>query len=210
MADGVLEPLIVGKWDGVHVWLQWSHVAPDAGYELEVAYLPPAAEWLPWIRVAGPDPFLECWLKIPTHKQGWRARARVRSAGSEDWEPARSAEFTRSVCRFEFESDRKVTFQAGDLFHFQVDGESCAYRLVTDLAIEAGEQKIEAMEAVQSSGFNQLDYPGHFSVMPEPGLKVSNVEASHGDLSWIGGADVEIATTAPDGPVTMALGTVNR
>ena len=210
-----LEPKIVGKWDGHHLWIQWNDAAPQQGYAIQARYSSDGKKWTPWIRVGGPGAWKPCWIKIPTWKEGWVAQAQVALfSKTPEWEPAEVAEFDRSAADFSISnsSNQKVTFVKGDTFHCQVDGEACAYNLLADVEISVGKTvRGVKMESVQSGGFNQLDAPGHFTIRPLFGVTIENESPSENDLMIIGGETVKMAALPkPDGPLSIALGRINH
>lgn len=210
----MLNPQIVGKWDANHVWLQWSPPA-EREYALCLRYLRPGKqEFTDWIETHTPWPLRDTvYLKIPTHAQGTRVQAQLAlwtgDRATLQWEIAQAAEFLHCEAEFEFESDRKVTFAAGDIFTAMVDADVAAYALIEGLDVFPDTPARAKMRATQASGLFQLDYPAHFVLRPRPGMLVRNLAPSVNDLQPVEGNAVTIEGRGMSGPLTIALGKVN-
>ena len=199
-----LNPLIVGEWDGVHIWLQWDG-REGRQYRVRLRYREPgAAKAAGWVALG---PILGDCAKVPAHKLGWAVEAQVAEAGGRklNWEKATTARFGRSRCRFEFASSgRKVTFTKGQTIHCVIGGEPCSYRVMADFEVAAEGRRKETLEAVRSAPGNRLRAAGQFRIAPAFDLVIRNAGPSENDLIRAGGV-ARIAYTKPDGPMTVAF-----
>lgn len=215
-----LNPLIVGRWDGNHVWIQWTPT-PEKSYALRMRYKRPGnPEWTHWIETMGPFPITEYYVRVPTHAAGTWAQAEVgvfKAAGEEiAWERAQARYFGFSEAEFEFTSAKKVTFQERDFFCCMVDSDVAAYHLLAPLDVPGGDVPVIArMRSLQKTGNNQLDYADHFSFSPRPGVQVRNISPSDsdlemGDLVMTLGDGVTIEHAPSEGESVLLLGKVNQ
>lgn len=211
-----LTPLMVPKWDGNHLWLQWGDLCP-AGYAVQIQLMrPPANQWSEWRDIQRPWPIHRSWMKIPLLRQGWQVRVQVGRFVDHKtpplWERAIVASFARPSASFHFENEiRKVTFSAGQIFTALVDGLPASFALGEDLTLEPGAQAEVTMEAMQLSPFNHLDAPGDFRCRPEQGLTIINSTATGNNIDLLGGQEGTMAVLPnPGGPVVITLGKVNR
>jgi hypothetical protein len=211
----MLNPLIVGRWDGSNVWLQWT--PPLSGLTaLRMRYRRPGeTEWMDWIDTNIPWPMRggKSFLRLPIHKQNWQAEAQMAEwkPGAMEWEPALAARFTKCTAKFEFLSERRWSFEAGTIFNAVVDGAGTGWRLLEAAEFIPGRPSpIVEMQATQSTGVHQLDYAGHLRAQPELGLWITNTEASREDCELLGGSTVTIEPAPLDGPVAFVTGGVNR
>lgn len=183
-----MNPLVCGRWDGVHLWVQWDDVVGVPGYWLEYRIGQTPDEFAPWVRVGGLEPLQRSWLSLPAHREGWFAQARVAVAdGEPQWHLASEVTFLRSRCSFEIRSERRpVEYRAGDEFACVIDGAACVYRLDEDIHLEAGGSAQVEMYAVLGSGWSQLDHPDHFRINPSLGLTIRNLSPSADDTEPTG------------------------
>jgi hypothetical protein len=216
-----LNPLTCGRWDGVHLWLQWDPSGrPDsgefAGFETDVRFASPVKAvgegpaWGPWQPVGRSSPLFQGWIRFPTWKQGWLAQARVRPVGGE-WELAAEAEFLESECDFEISSERKGLYYPPDasgvsaVFVSTVDGAVCAYRMEGELEVPAGEARKVTLRAHFQSGWSQLDRENHFDLRPSLGVRIRNLGPSRNDLR-LTGADSTRIEPGPKQALLAAFG----
>ncbi len=198
----VLAPLLCGRWDGCHLWLQWSGDAAAERYEVQVSYRRREVEaWGEWDTVVPPQGPHRDWGVIPTWKENWQVRARVRSvyAGNSpgEWETAREVCFVQGACEFEISTLRQdVRFPQGTTFHAIVDGGSACYALEEEVALEAGGVWSGVLRSYGASGWHQLDRIGHFTLSPAFGVTVRNVAPSRDEVEETG----EYFTTILPGP----------
>lgn len=219
----MLTPFIVGKWDGNHIWLQWTPTQARS-YALRLRYLKPGRpDWTGWIETHTPWPLADYFLKIATHAQGTRVQAQVapwpegklwkpddpENEGLQ-WETALARSFGYCTADFEFTAARQVTFSKDDVFAVTVDRDVAAYHLLEDLTVPADTAVPARMRAIQMSGCNQLDHPDHFVLLARPGVQVRNISASDNDLRVEEGDAVGIESALPGGPMTIAFGAVNQ
>ena len=195
-----LSPLLITKWDGCHLWLQWADVAPGTRYRARYRLREPgASKFGRWIELGLRKG--QTWIKFPTHKRGWEADAQV-AVKEHDWRTAQIGVFRRSRCSFRIQSGRKVTFNAGEMVHAMVEGEPASYKFLADVEVPAGESKVVELEAVRATGFNQIDKPGDFRTRPKFDLLIENTEPSRNDVEPVSTPGV-IDAAEPDGPMTV-------
>ena len=74
----LLNPLMVGEWDGCNLWVQWTP-APDATqatrYIVRVRMRTPGTEWRPWLVLGNPT--AKCFRRVQTQRQGWEIQCDV-------------------------------------------------------------------------------------------------------------------------------------
>lgn len=185
----MLSPIFCSRWNGDHVWLQWTPVAAscavEMGYAIEMRFRS-GIEWEPWLPISNPRGPKADWAVIPTLREGQLVQCRVRSDDSE-WEMARAVDFKDSKALFEISniSESEAMVLADTIFHGLVDDAACAYVLVNDLRIPAGQNVRVHLHAVEQSGYAQLDHPGHFK-LPGQRLVVQNVEPSEDQFDELG------------------------
>jgi len=183
-------PLICGKWDGVNLWVQWDALAEGAevGWFLEVALSLHLTDPITWEAKGGTAPLRQTWMVLPTFREGWWARARVRVAreGAE-WVSAQEVTFARSRCLFEIASERRtVHYVPGTQFAAVVDGASCVYELGEEIEVRPGEAYEGEMQVAVGSGYCQLDHENHFLMRPSLGLTIRNLAPSVDDVEPTG------------------------
>lgn len=209
MNTGYLSPKICGEWDGCHIWLQWETSADAASYELEIAYSKDGSEWSDWENVVPPQGNNSSWGIVPTWKEGWRARARVRAVQTDGsvtgWEPAVEIQFAKGLCEFEILSSRDlVHFQKGTTFHAVVDGGAACYVLEEEVSVPAGGRWQGKMVHNGASGWHQLDFPGHFELRPALGVAIRNVSPSS-DETMPTGRNETLISAAPPAAMTLSV-----
>lgn len=197
-----MSPYICGRWDGVNLWIQWDDKPRAGGYFLEVSVRPPSGDWDAH-RVGGDDPLKEAWMVVPVWHEGWEAMARVRTAAG-PWVQAEEVTFLRSRCPFEFWTARRpLHFQPGTEFMSIVDGAGCVYILQQEIELEPGQRAEVEMHAALSSGYCQLDHPGHFLLKPSLGVTIQNIAPSIDDVVGTG-RDFTVLQRAPqEGPIRI-------
>lgn len=211
-----LSPLICGLWDGCGVWLQWTPIEPErkTDYDVQLRLRKDLdSPWGDWMSIVPRQGRKSHWAVIPTWREGWICEARVRVSQDQYglWESASEVTFNKCTALFEFASDKyDQHFHAGDKFHCQVDAAACAYELKEEIEVKADEKVQARMEALGSSGYFQLDYPGHFEIKPSLGLRIYNVEPSQEDVTPTGRDFTEIKSKKSADMITMAVGTPNR
>lgn len=197
---------LCGLWDGVHIWLQWADVSPETGYHIRMRLRQAGHPWQEWILVTNQGPFRRDWKVIPAWKNGHEVQAEVSVDGVE-WSRAQEVTFLRSTCLFSFSSERRFQhYQAGGIFACIVDGAPCQYELMEEIEIERGGEVTAAMQAASTSGYCQLDYPGHFRINPSLGLVIQNVEPSVDDLRPTGRDFSVIESLVRNEPVRVTFG----
>ena len=217
---------VVGRWDGCHAWVQWDGLPGD---RLQVRVAPPGGALGPWteVRRGGPRPAPAPsaapaprypkrlaptprraervgWAVVPLWIEGGTVQARVARAGAEDFTTAQAAEFRQARCLFRFASDSSVDLEwpAGQEFSAIVDGAPCHWRLPESLRLAAGGEQTVEMVAARLTGYGQLDYAGHFSTSPAPGVSLGNLGPSEEDLENVGG-DAVLAMAPLSGPLRV-------
>lgn len=205
----MLNPYLVGRWNGISLWLQWTPQEPNR-YDLRLRFFKPgAADWTPWTEMLRPWPIERSYHALPIHHQGWRIQAEValhpEGDGELIWERALAATFARSVAGFRMETERKVTFPKGRVFAAQVDEFVASYELGAEMMLEAGETRDFTMNAAQLTGGCQLDRPEHFDTRPMPGIRLWNLAPSENDLMPLGGDEVVMEPASPGGPGVIAF-----
>lgn len=199
----MLTPLLCGRFDGTHLWVQWSPVPMASGYMLEVRWRRPGAEWGPWRRTGG-NKMARTWLVVPMWKLGAEVQARVSLADAEEWELAREVDFRKARARFEISSERRVMMiAAGTTLAAQVDGHACGYVVPRDVEAGPGAPVEVECEASMSTGFCQLDRPEHFDIRPMLGVRIRNLEPSRNDVAETGRDFTELLPREPDGPILL-------
>lgn len=211
----MLHPLLVTRWDGAHVWLQWTP-PPSGKTALRLRYRRPGApDWTPWIDTNIPWPITATYLRLPIHKQNWAVEAEMaewHADGAMTWEPAAPAKFLHCMAPFEFRSEKRWSFPAESIFLGVVDGDGTGWKLLAPVEIIPGQPwPVADMEAVQATGIHQLDWPGHLTAQPELGLFIRNTEPSRNDCEILPPGTVAVIEPAnPDGPMVFVAGAVNR
>lgn len=199
-----------GLWDATNLWLQWDDVAPEAGYQLQVRFRRPPAEngggeWQPWSPIERNRPYRKPWIVIPTWKNGSQCQAQVGPAGGA-LVSAREVTFLRSRCQFSIETTRRtVRYPAGAEFHSIVDGAACHYALGEEVDLVPGQRVDVEMTAAITSGYCQLDYPGHFRTTPTLGLVIENTAASVDDLQETGRDFTVLAALPRQEPLKLVI-----
>jgi len=197
-----LSPLLITKWDGCHLWLQWDDVAPGSQYRARYRLRGPGeAKFGRWIELGLRTG--QTWIKFPTHKRGWEADAQV-SATGQDWKTAQIGIFRKSRCLFRIQTGRKAAFKAGEMVHSMVEGEPASYRFLSDVEVPARKSKVVELESVRATGFNQIDTPGDFRTRPKFDLLIENTDPSRNDVEIVSERGV-IDVAAPDGPMTVVF-----
>lgn len=201
-----LEPLIVGRWNGHSLWLQWAPAdeAPD-GYRVEIAMLEPVVREQKW-KLIDKGCTKRAWMVLPIWRHGAFVQARVRVNGVDgDPEMAREAVFKRSTCVFAFQAgaNKALVVEAGGMIHCAVDGAACSYK--TDEWIEAAPNETvhATLSALVTSGWAQLDHEGHFDLRPGGGARIWNLEPSRNDVETTGRDYTSLEVLPRDGPFTV-------
>lgn len=174
-----LSPQICGLWDGCNLWAQWERVE-GATYLFEWRVRPDGG-WRPVQRKGG---LRRSWLVLPTWLEGKEIEARVAivADGEPDWQTAREVTFSKSRCRFEIRSERSpLHLPLGSRLTTVVDGAACSYVIGEEVGLQPGESVEVDAEAIDASGFQQLDAPDHFLSRPRPGVLIRNVAPSVAD-----------------------------
>jgi hypothetical protein len=163
--------------------VQWEPVA-DGRYFLDWRERTTGGEWSSW-NLYGRE-IVKPWINLALHREGSEVQARVRHMDGE-WELATEVIFTRSKCVFELATHRRsARYAAGDDFTAIVDGAPCVYVLGEDIEAELGKSVRFEMEALEPTGWSQLDCEDHFHIWPSLGVVVRNVEPSRFDLEPTG------------------------
>lgn len=203
----MLLPYIVGRWNGISLWVQWTPQTGDA-CALRLRFQKPGEQkWSPWNEMLRPWPLRRSYYALPIHHQGWRVQAEVApwQEGELTWERAMGARFARSEARFRIEAQRKVTFAKGRVFACQVDEFVASYELREDVELEPDQPMDLVMSAAQLTGGCQLDRPEHFDLRPVPGVRLWNLGPSDNDLDPLGTDQVVIEPGSLGGPETIAF-----
>lgn len=201
---------LCGLWDGANLWLQWDDVWPDAGYLIRLRLRTAGQAWGDWMAIEHHRPYPRNWIVIPCgNKQGWEAQAAVSVAlAGEEWVPCQEVTFLQSRCLFAFLSTRRpILYARGSVFHAVVDSAACHYALLEDLQLETGVPVQATMVSASTSGYAQLDYPGHFNLSGATlGLTIQNVEPSVEDVQPTGRDFTALAPLVRKEPLRLVLG----
>lgn len=210
----ILSPLLCGAFDGSNAWLQWNPL-PGARYLVRLRLRRTSHDaWDGWRIVGSANPFADAWASVQVLRQGWQCQAEVAVTGggapSEAlvWHRADEVTFARSTARFAFVNfaGRAMQLAAGTVFTAMVDRAACSYRLTADTDVPDNATTELEMEAVQCTGWHQLDAPGDFSLRLLRGLSLSNVTASTNDTVATGRDFTQITSAEPGGPGALARG----
>lgn len=199
-----LDPLIVGRWNGTALWIQFNAGEAPEGFCVEINVRPTVDGEGRWVTL-DKGRSRKNWLVVPIWKEGQWVEARVGINGCDgEPEPAREAVFRRPSCVFGFAAGPKpLRYAAGTMFHAQVDSAACGYRLAEDFEIGPGEEGRATMVSILSTGFAQLDYEGHFDLRPGHGVRIWNIGPSENDLEITGRTGTVLARLPLDGPMAM-------
>lgn len=201
-----LDPLLAGKWNGHSLWLQWTPDETAAeGYRVEIALGDAPKEAVKW-KLVDVGHTMRPWMILPVWREGLMVRARVSVAGrAEPPEDARECVFTRSSCIFEFQAapGRPLIFPAKANFHCYVDGGGCSYFTELEIHVPAGETQPVTLQALASSGWNQLDQAGDFDLQPESGAHIRNAYPSQNDVTLTGREYTIMEIKPRDGPLAV-------
>lgn len=199
-----LDPLIVGKWNGHSLWMQWTPAEAPEGYCVEIMRPSPKVGADRWVELdAGRTK--RSWLVVPMWCEGQAVHARVKANGVDgDPETAMEAEFRKCVCIFGIQAgSQPMVMDRGTMFHAQVDAAACGYALVDPVEIEPGGFARVSVVSLISSGFAQLDHEGHFDLRPGNEVRIWNLEPSTNDLA-LTGRDYTVLNRLPmDGPISL-------
>lgn len=212
-----LSPLICGLWDDCSFWCQWTPLE-GATYHFEWRWRMPGGAWSGWQgveRSGGGRP--SAWITVPTQRPGAEVEARValwsgpdpgREPGGEIFasELAQEVTFSQSRCVFRVSStQRDITLRSGDTLSCHVDGAACTYELESDVVVLSGTSQTVVANAVGRTGYNQLDYPGHFSIEPFPGVVIANAQESTHDVAKTSRFFTTIAAAKTAAPAFLAI-----
>lgn len=206
----MLNPRIVGAWDGTHVWLQWD-AEPDRPasslYEIRLAINNGGPNWGEWMEPRVTSQRAWKAVNLQQFKPGIYVVAEV--AGPDGWERARGAKFVRSVCKFSISATRRPVHwpyderNGGAIFHAVVDGAGCSYMAKEEIEVQVGETIEVELEALSSGPWAQIDNAGDFLLRPALGVTVTNVEPSRNDLELIGVDFAQLTAAKRDGPIAL-------
>lgn len=203
-----LEPLIAGKWSGHNLWIQWTPDETAAeGYKVEISVRAKPDDKVKWTLI-DTGHTMRAWMVIPIWREGAIIQARVSVAGREgEPEMAKECAFVRSSCLFNFQasSRRALDYKAKSNFHCVVDGAGCSYFTDLDIYVPAGETQPATLQALCSSGWNQLDKEGDFDLHPQPEVRIWNAEPSHNDVRPTGRDFTVLEVGQRDGPVAVVF-----
>lgn len=207
----MLNPLIIGAWDGTHVWLQWTPIESDGrpAYEVRFRYAPQDGQFGDWL----PSRMVErYWLvhNVQNLKPGFYVQAEISDGIESGWQRALGAKFLRSRCRFVVTSGRRTVHypfdkrSGGAIFHAVVDGAACAYCAQEEIEVPAGEVREYEFIALASGPWAQIDNAGDFLLRPGLGITVTNTGPSTNDLEPLGVDFAQLSVVKRDGPISIA------
>jgi hypothetical protein len=220
----MLNPFIVGAWDGTHIWLQWNPPSIEATegkpllrdgggkrqvYEVRFRFAPGSGEFGEWL----PSRMVErYWLVYNAQnlKPGCYAQAEISDGIETGWQRALGAKFVRSVCRLSISSERRTLHYPFDkkgglgvIFHAVVDGAACAYCAQEEIEVPAGKTREYDCVALASGPWAQIDNAGDFLLRPGLGVTVTNIEPSRNDLEPTGLDFTQLVAAKRDGPISV-------
>jgi hypothetical protein len=204
----MLNPRIVGAWDGTHIWLQWDALGGPSqtggvSYEARLRFSESGVDWGEWQSSIKPP---RAWFSYNAQNRtpGIYVQADVNDGLGAQWERALGAKFIRSVCRFAISSERRrLHFIEGTAFHSVVDGAACSYKLTEEIEVEPGQTLELDMVALASGPWAQIDNAGDFLLRPGLGVRVTNLEPSRNDLELTGVDFSQITAAKRDGPIAL-------
>lgn len=199
-----LSPLMVGRWDGANLWLQWESAA-EARYLVRVRIRAnDSATWGAWVIIV--KPFTRPWAVVQLVRARWQAQAQVAVLSEDvsrdmDWQPAAEVTFARSAAPFHFENATAapIDLPVGATFDAMVDLAACSYRLREPLTVPAQGDATAEMESLQTTAWMQVDAAGDFCSRQLRGLTVTNAGPSTGGLSAPTGLDFTLLEPEPPG-----------
>lgn len=206
-----LSPQICALWDGHNIWLQWTPAdawlpeAPvdDPAYAVRIALRRNESDvWEDWTNISAPSPITKCFRVIPVWREGWQVKAQVAliAPGELQWEQAQEVTFSRCTARFRFTSENSI-FRAdkGKKIGGSLDGAACVYQTTEFVEASPGHPFETTLEAVQLTGWAQLDHPGHLLVRPRVGVEITNIAPSENDTTPTGRNFSVLARAQPGG-----------
>lgn len=200
----LLEPIVIGKWNGHSMWLQWNQVEAPDGYRVEFLRPAPNAGEDRW-KLLDAGRTRKNWRVVPMWCEGQVVMVRVRVNGAfTEPEIAMEAVFRKCTCVFAVQAGpQPISYGKGTMFHAQVDSAACGYQLLEDLEIEPLQVARATVVSLISSGFAQLDHEAHFDLRPGNGVRIWNVEPSENDLEMTGRNYTVLERLPMDGPMTL-------
>ena len=200
----LLEPLIAGKWSGHTLWLQFNAVEAPDGFCVEISVRPNAEAPDRWVKLDN-GRSRKSWLVVPIWREGHLVQARVKVNGAEgDAELARECEFRKCRCKLAVQAGAgPLRYDAGTMFHAQVDGAACGFTIEQDVDLPARGMTVVPAVSLISSGFAQLDHEAHFEMQPGNGVRIWNVDPSTNDTELTGRDFTVLCRLPMDGPLAL-------
>lgn len=201
-----LKPIMTGRWDGHSLWMQWSPAGEGVSYDVQIRHrATPEVEWSAWQQSIPKQGVKADWGVIPVWKPHFEFQSRVRIAGTDDWEMAEEAEFLRCLAEFEVSTaESNFIAEKGTKIAAVVDGAACTYTFLDDVSLQRGESARFTLASLGTSGYYQLDYPGHFDVRPLLGVRIFNTGPSYDDVIRTG-SDITTIQPLPLHEFTVAF-----